>query len=276
LEVVVLQIPKTTTSNVLPSVEKALQKLKDKDTPKNTSGTIIGAEASCRNFNYSINSSIIGRIVVETDLLQKLGSKEITKAQLFQIVESDFGLVSVLLEGASSSKATVRYGCGSVLMNLSEKHPAKLYSYMDKFIGLLDSKHRILTWNAMAIIANLTSVDLDCKFDAIFDKYYDFLSNEYMVTVANVVANSAKIAQAKPYLSDRIAAELLKVQNLKTTPHLTEECKLVIAEQTIKTFSSYFGKIENPEPVLAFVQKQLNSPRVSLKKEAQRFLKNLG
>ena len=29
MEVVVLQIPKTTTSNVLPSVEKALQKLND-------------------------------------------------------------------------------------------------------------------------------------------------------------------------------------------------------------------------------------------------------
>jgi hypothetical protein len=213
---------------------------------------------------------------LENDLLRKLGTKEITKAQLFKIVEADFGLLPQLLEGTSSARATVRYGCGSVLMNLSEKHPDKLYPYMDKFVGLLDSKHRILTWNAMAIIANLTAVDVDRKFDVIFDKYYDFLSNEYMVTVANVVANSAKIAQAKPYLSDRIAAELLKVQNLKTTPHLTEECKFVIAEQTIKTFSFYFDKIENQDPVLAFVQKQLNSPRVSLKKEAQRFLKNWG
>ena len=213
---------------------------------------------------------------MENDLLRKLGSKEITKAQLFKMVEADFGLLSQLLEGTSSARATVRYGCGSVLMNLSEKQPDKLYPYMDKFVGLLDAKHRILTWNAMAIIANLTAVDVDRKFDEIFDKYYGFLSNEYMVTVANVVANSAKIAQAKPYLSDRIASELLKVQNLKTKPHLTEECKLVIAEQTIKTFSAYFDKIENQEPVIAFVQKQLNSQRVSLKKEAQRFLKNWG
>jgi hypothetical protein len=213
---------------------------------------------------------------VETDLLQKLGRKEITKSQLFAIVESDFGLLSEVLKGTSSSKATIRYGCGSVLVNLSEKHPDNLYPDWDSFVRLLNSKHRILTWNAMAIIANLTAVDANRKFDIIFDKYYAFLHNEYMVTVANVVENSAKIAINKPYLANRITDELLKVQHLKLTPHLTEECKRVIAEQAIKTFSAYFEKIENQETVLAFVQKHANSPRISLKKEAQRFLKNWG
>jgi hypothetical protein len=210
---------------------------------------------------------------VETDLLQKLGSKEITKAELFHKVEQDFSLVPALLEGTLSAKATVRYGCGSVLMELSEKHPDRLHPYMDSFIGLLDSKYRILTWNAMAIIANLTKVDDDHKFDAIFDKYYSYLSNEYMVTVANVVGNSAKIASAKPYLAQKIAAELLKVQDLKVTPHLTEECKLVIAEQAIKTFNTIFDYIEDKKSVIAFAEKHQNSPRTSLRKEAQSFLK---
>jgi len=47
---------------------------------------------------------------VETDLLQKLGRKEITKSQLFAMVESDFSLLLMVLEGTSSSKATIRYG----------------------------------------------------------------------------------------------------------------------------------------------------------------------
>ena len=210
-----------------------------------------------------------------TDLLQKLGSKEITKAQLYNKVESDFGLLPELLKGTSSTKATVRYGCGSVLVDLSEKHPEKLYPYMGSFIGLLACKHRILTWNAMAIIANLTKVDIDCKFDAIFDKYYSYLSNEYMVTVSNIVVNSAKIGSAKPYLADRIASELLKVQDLEVTPHLTEECKLVVAEQAIKTFDAFFNHIEAKRQVVAFAQKYLNSSRISLRNEAQSLLKIL-
>ena len=206
-------------------------------------------------------------------MLQKLSSKEITKDQFLKKVEADLGLVPALLEGTSSSMATVRYGCGSALVSLSEKYPDCLYPYMDQFIELLDSKHRILTWNAMAAIANLTFVDVDQKFDAIFEKYYSFLGNEYMVTVANVVANSAKIALAKPYLAQKVTTELLKVQDLKITPHLTQECKLVIAEQAIKTFDRLFDNIEDREPIIAFAQKHLNSSRTSLKKEAQNFLK---
>jgi hypothetical protein len=213
---------------------------------------------------------------VETDLLQKLGRKEITKSQLFAMMESDFGLLSQILEGTSLSKATIRYGCGSVLVDLSEKHQDNLYPYWDNFIGLLSSKYRILTWNAMAIIANLTTVDVEHKFDEVFNKYYSYLGSDYMVTVSNVVVNSAKIVSNKPYLANRIAAELLKVENLKVTPHLTEECKLVITEQAIKTFNTFLSKVDAKEPVVAFAQKHVNSSRFALRQEAQKFIKKWG
>jgi hypothetical protein len=157
-------------------------------------------------------------------------------------------------------------------MDMSEKYPKILYPYFDDFIVLLKSKYRILTWNAMAIIANLARVDRDRKFDAIFDRYYGFLNDEYMVTVANVVGNSAKIALAKPYLVQRITSELLKVENIKLTPHLTAECKRVIIEQTIKSLDVFFEKIEANEQVLSFVRRHLRSTRTSLRKEAESFL----
>jgi hypothetical protein len=144
---------------------------------------------------------------------------------------------------------------------------------MDSFIDLLDSKHRILTWNAMAIIANLAKVDKDKKFDAIFDKYYSFLNDEYMVTVANVVGHSGKIALAKPHLIQKITNELLKVENISTTPHLTEECKRVIAETAIKSFDLFFDKIDAKEKVITFVKRHVNSPRKTLRIEAENFLK---
>lgn len=205
-------------------------------------------------------------------MLQQIQNKSVTKQDLFRKVEKDFSLLPTLLDGVSSPKATVRYGCASVLMDLGKAYPEKLYPHMDFFVALLDSKYRILVWNAMATIANLARVDEDKKFDAIFTKYYSFLNNEYMVTVANVVGNSGKIALAKPYLAQKIADELLKVEKISTTPHLTEECKRVIAEKTIESFDVFFSQIKDKKKVVVFVKSQLNSPRKTLKAKAGNFL----
>ena len=207
-----------------------------------------------------------------TDFLQELESKALTKEGLVVKVEQDFSLIPTVLEGTSSRKASIRYCCGTALMDLSEKHPERLYPYMDRFIELLESKHRILTWNVIISIANLTRVDSEKKFDAIFDKYYDLLDDGYMVTVANVVGNSGKIALAKPYLIQEITRELLKVEGLSLTPHLTEECKRVIMEHAIRSLDVFFDKVEAKENALSFVRRQLGSPRKSLAKRACDFL----
>lgn len=161
-------------------------------------------------------------------------------------------------------------------MDLSEKYPEKLYRYMDEFISLLDSKYRILVWNALAVISNLCSVDKGKKFDAIFHKYYDFLNDEYMVTVANVVGNSGKVALAKPYLIPQITNELLKVENISTTAHLTDECKKVIAQVTLQSFNVYFNQMNDSEKVkvLSFAKRNAISSRTKLKLEAEKFLKH--
>ena len=91
--------------------------------------------------------------------------------------------------------------------------------------------------------------------------------------MANVVGNSGKIALAKPYLAQRIADELLKVENISTTPHLTEECRRVIAEKAIESFSMFFSHIKKKEKIVDFVKRQLNSPRRTLRTKAENFLK---
>jgi hypothetical protein len=213
---------------------------------------------------------------MENELLQKLADKSLTKEELCQKVTQNYNLISTVLNGTFSSKASIRYGCAKVLMDLSEELPEELYPYMENFIALLDSKYRILTWNAMAIIANLAVVDEDKKFDAIFDKYYSFIDDEYMVTVANVVGHSGKIALAKPYLIERITDVLLDVENISTSPHLSEECKRIIAENAIKSFDLFFDKIEQKEKVILFVKKHLQSQRKTLRKTADSFLDKWG
>jgi len=211
-------------------------------------------------------------VVLEGDLLVRLGDRSLTAEGLYKLVEGDFGLVPELLKGVSSSRASVRYGCAKVLTDLSAAYPERLYPHMGSFVALLDSKYRILVWNALAIIANLARVDREKRFDAVFDRYYGLLSDGYMVTVANVVGHSGKIASAKPYLVDRITDELLKVDDISVTPHLTEECKRVIAEKAIISFDQFFDKVKQKKRVIAFVKKHSGSSRKTLKVTARNFL----
>jgi hypothetical protein len=209
-----------------------------------------------------------------SQLLRQIADKTLKKDELYKKVENDFSLVPVLIDGISSPRPTVKYNCGKVLMDLSAKYPQNLYPYMDEFIKLLESKYRILTWNAIFIIANLAKVDNKQKITSIFDRYFRLLENDYMITVANVVINSGKIVLAQPFLIDRVTRELLSVEDIGITPHLTEECKRVIIEKTIQTFSLFFGKLEKELKVeiYDFVKRQLNSPRDTLRKKAELFL----
>jgi len=209
---------------------------------------------------------------MESKLLQKLVNKTMTKQQLLQKVKQNYELIPEILSGISSSKPAIRYSCAKVIMDLSDEEPEKLYAHMDFFIKMLDSKYRILTWNAIITIANLTKVDSEKKFDSIFDKYYSYLDDEYMVTVANVVGNSGKIALAKPYLTQKITDKLLKIKNILITPHLSEECKRVITGHAIKTFDKFFPQIEQKDKVISFVKKHLNSSRETLRIESEKFL----
>jgi hypothetical protein len=209
---------------------------------------------------------------MKPNVLDQLAAKSITKEKLVKKVKQNFTLLPEIIEGVSSSKAAIRYGCGKVLMELSEGHPEKLYPYIDFFIEMLSSNYRILAWQAMCIVANLTKVDKDKKFDLIFDTYYSFLTDEYMVTVANVVGHSAKIALAKPYLIPKITQELLNVETIQTTPHLTKECKKVIVEKAIRSLDMFFPYIENKKDVISFVKRQATSSRKTLQTTSEAFL----
>ncbi len=68
---------------------------------------------------------------MENDLLQRLVDKSMTREELLQRVKQDFDLLPKILNGVTSSKATIRYGCANVLLDLSEEHPEELYQHMD-------------------------------------------------------------------------------------------------------------------------------------------------
>ncbi len=195
----------------------------------------------------------------ETDM-EKIADKIIEKPDL----------LSEVFEGLGSDRARIKYGCVKSLRLISEKRPEILYPRLDFFIDLLDSDNTFLKWGAILTIANLAAVDSGKKFEIIFNKYFAPIAGPELIPAGNVIKGAAKIALAKPELSDRIAKEILKVEKAK---YQTAECRNVAMGHAIKSFDLFFDQIKDKRPVIKLIKKQLKNTRNATRKKAERFLK---
>lgn len=210
------------------------------------------------------------RIMTESSIFRQLDQKEVTAKQLADQVIQSPNLLPEIFEGLKADRANIKYGCLKVLRLISEKQPAILYPRFDFFVELLDSEVTFFKWGAILIIANLTAVDSDHKFESIFDRYFAPITDHVMIPAANIIGSSAKIALAKPELTEQIAREILKVEH---AVYQTDECRNVAIGHAIKSFYQFFDQIKDKEPVIEFIKRQLTNTRGGTKKAAKKFVK---
>lgn len=172
-------------------------------------------------------------------------------------------------DGLGAKAAGIKYGCAKVLRVISDTNPELLYPRFDLFADFLDGDNKIMQWQAIYVIANLASVDSRNRFDKIFDRYFSPIPGPVLITAANVIGVAAKIALARPEMSDRITAEILKVGRAK---YQTAECRNVALGGAIESFDQFFDQIKDKKPVVGFVKRQLKNTRNATRKKAERFL----
>jgi hypothetical protein len=192
--------------------------------------------------------------------------------QVARAVVENPSLLEKVIEGLNAKPARVKYGCAKALRVISEERPNLLYPKFDYFARLLGHENNIFRWEAIFVLSHLARVDKQDKFTDIFDRYFAPIPGPVMITASNVIGASARIAQAKPHLANRIATEVLKVAR---ACYQTPECRNIAIGHAIRAFGEFLGLIENREPVLAFVRSQIKNSRPATRKKAEQFLKRL-
>src|SRR5947208_2180510 len=123
--------------------------------------------------------------------------------------------IAGLLAGLDSGEARVKLAASKALRELSRPEPELLYPHFEVLAGLLRHENSILKWNATLTLANLARVDRQGKLDRMLDAYLAPIEGPVMITAANVIKGATVIAVAKPYLADRIAAHLIRVEKAR-------------------------------------------------------------
>jgi hypothetical protein len=183
----------------------------------------------------------------------------------------DDKLLVELLDNLGSKKENIRYNSHKVLSQISEEQPKLLYGHWDNFVKFLDSDNTYHKLSAIILLANLTKVDRENKFEKIFNKFYCLLDDKSFITAAYVSGASGKIALAKPTLQTKITNRLLSIDK---THHEQERQDLVKA-YIIEAFEEYYDQTRGKKKILEFVEKQINCASPKTRKTAKEFLKRI-
>lgn len=199
-------------------------------------------------------------------MLPDLTKKDINVESLAKQALQNKEILSELLEGISSKQDTIRHNSYKVILLISERHPEELYQDWDFFVERLDSDNTYSRYESVYILANLTKIDKERKFEKIFDKYFRLLGDKSVIVAASLASVAGKIATAKPELQTRITDNLLNIVKIK------HKHKDLIKAGAIESFSQYYSEAENKDRMIEFVKNQLNCESPKTRKLAREFL----
>jgi hypothetical protein len=201
-------------------------------------------------------------------MLSEMSDKNVNIEMVAEQALQDEKLLSELLDGLKSKKETFRYNCFKVLNLISKEHGDALYPRWDAFVEQLNSDNTYWKLSGLQIIANLTGVDAENKFEKIFDNYYQLLDDRSMITAIYIASNSGKIVRAKPQLETMITSRLLNIDETHHEPGRKD----LIKSGIIEAFNEYYEEANNKREIIEFVRQQLSSKSPKTRKIAKEFL----
>ena len=176
-----------------------------------------------------------------------------------------------LKNGIRSGEKTLRTNSLNVLLTLSENNGEFLYPHWDYFHEMLKSGNVFDQYGAIYLLASLTSVDKENKFESLFDEYYEIMDGEKIMPASHVVLNSAKIISNKPELRSAIIKKLINTDD--TFKGMQKDLLKVYAIETLRKI-----KPEGEEKVIIenFIRSQLNNSSSKTRSAAKCYIDRCG
>lgn len=196
-----------------------------------------------------------------------LDNKKADIEKLSTDATSDQNLYKALISGIKSKDNTIRSNSFRILQIISEDNPEFIYPEWDYFQQMLHSNNSYHIHIAIYILANLTKVDDEKKFEKIFDDYFGILGGNKVMNASHVALNTPTIIKYKPELEFQIIDQLLNIENV----HQGQQKELVKA-YVIEALLKIYPNAQNQDRIYKFVKAQLESSSPKTRDMAMCFL----
>ena len=207
-------------------------------------------------------------------LLEKIQGKPGLEAFVREVLQQP-EYIPVLFAIIKNDPGSAKFYCEKVIRIVSERKPECVYPYFGEVVALIESPNSFIKWGAIITLSNLAAVDTETKFASVYEKYFDLIDADAMVTAANVVGNAWKIILSKPEYEQDITWRLMRIPE-NTYLHKGEpspECRNILCGHAIDCFDKYFEVAHDKNGILAFASAQMHNPRKQVAKKAAAFLK---
>jgi len=198
-----------------------------------------------------------------------LSQKDLDIEEVAQVALGDEEFLSELIQNLKTKQETIRFNSSKALNLICETNPEVLYPDWDYFFELLEGDNTYWKCSAIPLIANLTRVDKNKKFETIFEKYFDLMNDRSFIPAAYVARSAATIVNAKPKLQRNITKKLLSIDETRHDPQRRD----LVKSDIIEALDKYFEEAENKRQIIEFVKLQLNCDSPKTRKTAAKFLK---
>ena len=202
-----------------------------------------------------------------------LSKKDVNIEKVVDLALENEDYLSELIANLRSKKEAVRFHSSRAVEIISRRNPGVLYPLWDEFSDLISGDNTYWKCSGIPIIANLTAVDRDDRFEKMFEKYFALMDDEKSFIPAAYLARSAAVVvRAKPELEPEITRRLLRIDETRHDPQRRD----LVKSDIIEAFDEYFERAGNPKKILEFVRKQLDCDSPKARKAAQKFLEKRG
>jgi hypothetical protein len=193
---------------------------------------------------------------------------EIQAEKIAKRILQDEKRFSELLDAVIAKDDKIRYPNTIALEILSEKNPKIVYPEWDFFVELLGSENAYHRSVAISTISNLTAIDVEKKFEEIFNQYFKVIDDKSVMVTRKLAIFATRIIKAKPDLRPKITSTLLDIEKTHHNPSRKD----LIKGDIIMCLSKHFDDETDKERIIKFVKKGLNSSSPSTVKKAKEFI----